>query len=67
MKQKCQEHSIEIVEVFGKAISTECSHCGGAGKYSRDRFKCDNCGYETDKKINAAENAIRRGRTETSS
>ena len=64
LEQKCRENSVEIVAVFGKAISTECSECGGTGKYSRDMFRCDNCGYEADKKKNAAKNAIKRGRTE---
>ena len=64
LEQKCREHSVEIVEVFGKGISTECSNCGGMGKYSKDRFWCECCGYEADKKVNAARNAISRGRTE---
>lgn len=61
LKQKCLEHSIELVEVFGKGISTQCSCCGAAGKYSRDTFYCESCGYETDKKVNAAKNALKRG------
>lgn len=65
LEQKCREHSIRIIEVFGKAISTECSNCGGIGKYSKDMFRCDRCGYEADKKMNAARNAIKRGQTAT--
>lgn len=60
--QKCLEHSVEIVEVFGKGISSECSECGAVGKYSRDAFSCSNCGYQADKKVNAARNAVKRGR-----
>ncbi len=63
LKQKCKENSIEIVEVIGKAISTECSRCGVVGKYSKDIFQCESCGYETDKKRNAAQNALKRGKT----
>lgn len=61
LQQKCTENAIELVEVFGKAISTECSNCGAIGKYSKDTFGCGSCGYETDKKINAARNALKRG------
>lgn len=66
LEQKCREHSIELIEVFGKAISTECSSCGEMGKYSKERFRCGCCGYETDKKINAAKNAVKRGQTKFS-
>ena len=62
LKQKCRENSIEIVEVIGKAISTECSRCGAVGKYSKDIFQCEGCGYEIDKKSNAAQNALKRGK-----
>lgn len=62
LEQKCAEHSVEIVEVFGKAVSTECSRCGAAGRYSGQIFFCESCGYQVDKKINAAQNALQRGR-----
>ncbi len=62
--QKCRENNIEIVEVIGKNISRECSRCRAEGKYVKDIFKCDNCGYETDKKQNAAANALYRGKTD---
>lgn len=61
LQQKCTQHAIELVEVFGKAISTECSNCGAVGRYSKDTFFCGSCGYQTDKKINAARNALNRG------
>lgn len=61
LEQKCAEHSISLVEVFAKSISTECSNCGAIGRYRKDVFLCSNCGYETDKKINAAKNALKRG------
>lgn len=61
LEQKCQEHSIEIVNVIGKDISKECSICGAMGKYDKEVFRCTDCGYECDKKVNAAKNALRRG------
>lgn len=64
LRQKCKEHSVEIVEVFGRAISVECSNCGETGKYSGEIFQCDACGYQTDKKRNAAQNALKRGQME---
>lgn len=67
LRQKCLEHSVELVEVFGKGISSECSECGAAGKYSGDIFRCENCGYGTDKKRNAAQNALKRGQMQESS
>lgn len=62
-EQKCKENSVDIVEVIGKGISTECSRCGEQGNYYRDSFKCSICGYEEDKKCNAAQNALIRGKT----
>lgn len=62
LKQKCVEHSIALVEVFAGAISTECSNCGAIERYRGDVFRCEKCGYETDKKINAACNALKRGK-----
>lgn len=64
LKQKCMENAVEIVEVFGKGISAECSRCGETGKYSGDIFQCRICGYESDKKVNAAQNALKRGQAE---
>lgn len=61
LQQKCLEHAVEIVEVFGKEISSECSECGSIGKYSGDIFRCGSCGYEADKKRNAAKNVLKRG------
>lgn len=61
LRQKCMEHDVEMVEVFGKGISSQCSRCGAEAGYSGDVFRCGNCGYETDKKKNAALNALKRG------
>lgn len=66
LQQKCLEHAVEIVEVFGKGISSECSECGSTGKYGGEIFRCGNCGYETDKKRNAAQNALKRGQIQES-
>lgn len=59
--QKCKEQSVEFTEVFGKGISLECSACGGAGSIKDDRFFCSHCGYEAERKMNAAKNARKRG------
>ena len=58
------EHSVEIKEVFGRAISATCSNCGATGKYDGAGFRCGSCGYESDKKTNAARNALKRGQDE---
>ena len=59
--QKCQEQSITIVEVFGRNVSRECSYCGTMGKKEKGQFICPSCGYQTDDRINAAQNARKRG------
>ena len=59
--QKCQEQSITIVEVFGRNVSRECSYCGTMGKKEKAQFICPSCGYQTDDRINAAQNARKRG------
>ena len=64
LRQKCMEHSVEIKEVFGRAISATCSNCGATGKYDGAGFRCGSCGYESDKKTNAARNALKRGQDE---
>lgn len=61
LRQKCQEQSVEITEVFAKNISNECSRCGTAGRKIDGLFICNSCGYEAEIKQNAAQNAKRRG------
>lgn len=61
LKQKCQEQSVEFVEVFGKGISMECSRCGAMGSKQEGRFFCTCCGYEAEQKQNAAQNTKKRG------
>ena len=61
LKQKCEEQSIRVVEVFGKGISSECSICGKGGKKEDGIFKCSTCGYEAEEKVNTARNVKRRG------
>ena len=58
---KCEEQSVELVEVLGKDISRACSACGNIGKKNDGIFSCPYCGYETDQKQNAAQNAKKRG------
>lgn len=61
LEQKCREQSVELVEVFGKDISAECSQCGGVGTNKDQIFFCPGCGYQAKKKVNAARNAKKRG------
>lgn len=63
LRQKCLEKGIELAEVFGNNISRECSRCGSMGAYEKDTFRCSACGYEDDKKRNAAMNVKRRGQS----
>lgn len=61
LRQKCREQAVEFVEVFGKDISNGCSRCGAVGKKQEGRFYCPVCGYEAGQKVNAAQNAKKRG------
>ena len=58
--QKCREQSVEVVEVLGRGVGTECSRCGGTGSVKDGMYRCDSCGYETDEKANSAANALKR-------
>ncbi len=58
---KCRQQSVRLTEVFGKGISSQCSSCGASGKRKDGRFVCTQCGYETDGRINAAQNIKKRG------
>ena len=64
LKQKCLEQSIELVEVPGKDISNECSHCGAIGIKAEGIFCCPQCGYEAEEKTNTARNVKIRGQGE---
>lgn len=59
--QKCRERSIELVEVFGKGISTQCSYCGADGKKDGDMFRCASCGAQLPERQNTARNVKKRG------
>lgn len=59
--QKCRERSIELVEVWGKDISNECSQCGAIGKKAKDIFTCNVCGARIPERENTAKNALKRG------
>lgn len=61
IEQKCQEQSVEIVEVLGKDISRECSECGEIGKKEKGRFVCGECGFCGEEKVNTARNVKKRG------
>lgn len=67
LQWKCRQNDIEVIEVLGKGLSVECSACGAfceikpGNRYGS--FQCANCGYEEDRKVNAARNALKRGKT----
>jgi len=61
LTQKCREQSIELIEVFGKDISNECSRCGAIGQKANGVFFCKACGAELSERENAAKNALKRG------
>lgn len=67
LQWKCSQNGIEIIEVLGKGLSRECSACGTIcetqGEKEYGNFKCPNCGYEVQRKVNAAKNAVNRGKT----
>lgn len=67
LQWKCRQNNIEIIEVLGKGLSMECSACGAfcepQPKNIYENFKCKNCGYEGGRKVNAAKNALNRGKT----
>lgn len=60
--QKCRERSINLVEVFAKGISTECSVCGAEGKKEGGLFSCASCGLQMAERENTAKNVLNRGR-----
>lgn len=65
LRQKCREHSVEFVEVFGKDISNVCSKCGNPGEKRGSLFFCPHCRYEEEQKINTARNVRKRGEQQT--
>lgn len=63
LTQKCREQSVELIEVFGKDISNECSQCGAIGKKAEGIFACNTCGAKLPERENAAKNVLKRGRS----
>jgi len=67
LQWKCRQNAIEIIEVLGKGLSRECSACGAFCETRTEnaygKFQCPYCGFEEDRKVNAARNAINRGKT----
>lgn len=67
LRWKCRQNGIEIVEVLGKGLSAECSMCGALRESNHKsiykKFYCENCGYEEDRKVNTAKNALNRGKS----
>ncbi|OWP57139.1 MAG: hypothetical protein B2I17_01810 [Thermoplasmatales archaeon B_DKE] len=58
---------LPIIELTGKETrntSKECSACGSLTRIEHDRIlKCDSCGLEIDRDVNACINIAGRGRT----
>lgn len=63
LAQKCEEQSVEIVEVLGKGISRECSCCQAIGRKIDGIFHCPVCGFEEEEKTNTACNVKKRGQS----
>lgn len=62
LAQKCRERSIELVEVFGKGIGSQCSYCGDEGGRNGEVFECPACGKKIPERQNTAGNVLKRGR-----
>ena len=62
LARKCRERSIELVEVFGGGIGTECSRCGAEGKKKQGMFRCPVCALTMPERQNTARNVRRKGR-----
>lgn len=65
LTQKCREQSVEIIEVFGKGISSQCSSCGAEGTKDGGSFYCPACGFRSEEKTNTARNIKRRAQAES--
>lgn len=65
LEQKCLEQSVGLVKVFAKDISRICSRCGASGYAQDGTFICTSCGFRTEFKTNAAQNAKRRGQSKS--
>ncbi len=61
LAQKYRERSVELVEVFGKGISIQCSCCGADGKMDEGIFRCPSYGMELPERQNTAVNVRKRG------
>lgn len=59
--RKCTERSVEVTEVFGKGISSQCSGCGAEGEKKQEIFFCKACGMELPERENTARNVLKRG------
>lgn len=67
LEQKCLEQSVELVKVYAKDISRECSRCSAYGCQKNGSYCCPACGYTADPKANAAQNAKKRGKEKSPS
>ena len=58
---KCREQSVDVIEVLGRGISSECSFCGINGVKKDGAFTCPACGESLEEKTNTARNVLKRG------
>ena len=58
---KCRENGVELVDVLGKDVSSECSRCGGTGEKKEGMFTCVHCGQTMEEKVTTARNVLKRG------
>lgn len=63
LQWKCEQNGVSVIEVIGKGIGMECSACGQKGTVKGENFRCPACGFEENKKVNGARNALNRGKT----
>lgn len=62
--KECNRKSIPLIFVSHDKTSLKCSKCGHYNtkrKFSKNKFKCERCGFIIDKDVNAAINIARKG------
>ena len=68
LKYKCQEKCKHLHLVNPAYTSQTCSYCGSVDKkyrLSQSEFVCTNCGLIINADVNAAQNILRKGITES--
>jgi len=62
-ERRCEDEGISLEKVSPAYTSQICSDCGSKDKNNRkgEKFKCLECGFETDADLNASVNILHRG------